>query len=42
METTDPEKVDLGGLHYLYIIGGFLVFFCLSFFLFEVSEVSNY
>ena len=38
MGITDPEKVDLGGLHYLYTIGGFL----LSFFLLEVSEVSNY
>ena len=38
---TDPEKVDLGGLHYLYAIAFFL-FFCLSFFLLEVSQVSNY
>ena len=42
MGITDPEKVDLGGLHYLYTIGVFFVFFCLSFFLLEVSEVSNY
>ena len=42
MGITDPEKVDLGGLHYLYTIGVFFVFFYLSFFLLEVSEVSNY
>ena len=41
MGITDLEKVDLGGLHYLYTIA-FFVFFCLSFFLLEVSEVSNY
>ena len=40
MGKTDPEKVDLGGLHYLYTIGGFFCFL-LSFFLLEVSEVSN-
>ena len=38
---TDTEKVDLGRLYYVYTIVFFL-FFCLSFFLFEVSEVSNY
>ena len=42
MGITDLEKVDLGGLHHLYTIGFFFVFYCLSFFLLEVSEVSNY
>ena len=41
MGITDTEKVDLGGLYYLYAIA-FLLFFCLSFFLIEVSEVLNY
>ena len=36
MGITDPEKVDLGGLHYLYTIAFFL-FFCLYFFLLEVK-----
>ena len=40
MGTTDPEKVDLGGLRYLYPIDCCL-FFCLSLFLLEVGEVSN-
>ena len=38
---TDTEKVNLGRLYYLYTIA-FFFFFCLSFFLLEVSEVSNY
>ena len=36
------EKVDLGRLYYLYTIASFFLLFCLSFFLLEVSEVSNY
>ena len=40
MGITDSEKVALGGLHYLCTIAFFL-FFCLSFFLIEVSKVSN-
>ena len=37
----DTEKVDLGSLYYHYTIA-FFHFFCLSFFLLEVIEVSNY
>ena len=38
---TDTEYVELGRLYYLYT-SAFFLFFCLSFFLLEVSEVSNY
>ena len=39
---SDTEKVDLGRLYYLYTIAFYYYYFCLSFFLLEVSEVSNY
>ena len=38
---SDTEKVNLGRLYYLYTIA-FFYYFCLSFFLLEVSKVSNY
>ena len=39
---SDTEKVDLSRLNYLYKIAFYYYYFCLSFFLLEVSEVSNY
>ena len=39
---SDTEKFDLGRLFYLHTIAFFIIFFYLSFFLLEVSEVSNY
>ena len=39
---TDKEKVDLGRLYCLYAIAFIFLFFCVSFVLLELSEVSNY
>ena len=39
---TDTKKVDLGRLYYLYTITLCFLFFSLSFFLLELSELSNY
>ena len=40
-EKSDTEIVDLGRLYHLYTIA-FFYYYCLSFFLLEVSEISNY
>ena len=37
----DTEEVDLSRLHYLYTNAFSFFFFCFSFYLLELSEVSN-